>query len=105
MNIEVLVVPDCPHQAAATALIQMAVSDTRVSASLTTRTINDVEEAQRRAFAGSPTILLNGRDPFAVPDAPVGLGCRVYPTPTGLPSLRDLRQALKREAASGTVPA
>lgn len=102
MNIELLVIPDCPHAAAAAELITTAVADARVKATVTQTIIDSQEEAQQRGFMGSPTILLNGVDPFARPDAPAALSCRLYSTPDGLrgvPALGDLRQALKRVAA------
>jgi glutaredoxin len=55
------------------------------------------EEAERLAFRGSPTVLVDGRDPFATGDEPVGLACRVYPTDGGLagaPTEQQLRDAL-----------
>jgi hypothetical protein len=42
------------------------------------------EEARRLQFHGSPTILIDGRDPFDVPGMSVGLTCRLYRTPAGL---------------------
>ncbi len=57
------------------------------------------EEAQRRGFRGSPTFLIDGTDPFAAPDAPTGLTCRLYPTAAGLspvPEPTALRDALLR---------
>ncbi|NNM46960.1 hypothetical protein HJG52_13200 [Knoellia sp. DB2414S] len=102
MDIELLVVSDCPNEAAAAALIATAVADTGVRATITRTTIVSEDQAQQRGFIGSPTILLDGVDPFAVPAAAVGLACRLYSTPNGLagvPGLRDLRQALKRVAA------
>lgn len=59
------------------------------------------EEAERLAFRGSPTVLLDGRDPFADGDEPVGLSCRVYPTADGYrgaPTRVQLREALQRAA-------
>lgn len=103
MEIEVLVVPDCPHQAPATELIATALADTGVSAHVTITTITTLEQAQQRGFTGSPTILLNGSDPFATPDSPAALTCRLYLTPEGLrgvPELKQLRQALKQAAAA-----
>jgi len=102
MDIELLVIPDCPNDAAALDLIRTAVADTQVSATVTRTVIADERLARQRGFVGSPTIRLNGTDPFARPEAPVALACRLYPTPEGLrglPELRDLRQALKRVAA------
>jgi hypothetical protein len=58
------------------------------------------EDAQRLRFRGSPTIIIDGVDPFSAEDAPVGLSCRVYMTETGLegaPSLDQLLRALRRQ--------
>ncbi|MEO6882072.1 MAG: thioredoxin family protein [Mycobacteriaceae bacterium] len=91
IEIELLAVPDCPNEADAVDQITTAVADARVRAAVTRDLV-----ATR---VGSPTILLNGTDPFAQPDAAVGLACRLHATPHGLrgvPTLRDLRQALKR---------
>ena len=41
------------------------------------------DEAQEWGFHGSRSVLLDGHDPFAAPDAPVGLACRIYRTPQG----------------------
>ncbi|MGW2705338.1 hypothetical protein [Streptomyces sp. NPDC001340] len=46
----------------------------------------------------SPTVLIDGVDPFAVPGAPASLSCRLYLEPEGriegAPSLADLGRAL-----------
>lgn len=55
------------------------------------------EDAERLGFRGSPTVLIAGRDPFADPDAPCGLACRVFSTPDGLrgaPTVEQLVAAL-----------
>ena len=46
--------------------------------------VSTPEEAQEAQFRGSPTVLVDGRDPFSDPDAPVGLACRLYRTDEGL---------------------
>lgn len=102
IKIELLVVPDCPNEADAAELITTAAADTGVQATVTRIVIATLGQARERGFVGSPTILLNGADPFAQPDAAVALACRLYSTPDGargVPTLRDLRQALKRVAA------
>src|SRR3954470_12848526 len=102
MQIELLLVPDCPHATAAADLVATAVKDTGVTATITQVTLVSEEQARDRGFTGSPTILLDGWDPFASPEPFVRLACRLYATPDGLrgvPALRDLRQALKRVAA------
>jgi hypothetical protein len=69
-------------------------------------TVDSVERAEAVGFRGSPTILLDGVDPFANADAPVGLACRVYPTDggyEGAPSVAQLQAALG--SAAREVPA
>ena len=64
--------------------------------------IETPEAAAEAGFRGSPTVLIDGVDPFADPDAPVGLSCRVYRTDDGLagsPTLDQLRIAV--DAAGG----
>jgi hypothetical protein len=36
------------------------------------------EEAEKLGFHGSPTVIINGRDPFTFIDANYGLSCRIY---------------------------
>lgn len=80
MDIELLVVQeDCPNEAAAADPITTAVADTEVQSTVTGTIIVSQDQAQQRGLVGSPTILLNGSDPFAGPDAAVALSCRLYP--------------------------
>jgi hypothetical protein len=56
------------------------------------------EDAQRLRFIGSPTILIDGHDPFGGNEEVFGLTCRVYETPEGLagaPTLGQLREAIR----------
>jgi hypothetical protein len=60
--------------------------------------IDTPEDAVRLSFVGSPTILLDGEDPFE-PDVAggYGLSCRIYRTPEGVagsPSREQLRHVL-----------
>lgn len=99
VEIELLVVPECPNEAAAGELIRTVLADLQMTGAAVRTTIIDTEdEARRRGFTGSPTILVNGRDPFASADASTGLACRLYSTlegPRGVPDVPDLRRALK----------
>ncbi len=59
--------------------------------------VDTPEEAERLGFAGSPTVLVDGVDPFTTGDEPTGLACRVYATPDGpqgSPTLDQLRDVL-----------
>ena len=100
MDIELLVVPDCPNEGPAAALLRQALDDLDLhDVSPVTRVIDDQREAERVGFTGPPTFLLDGRDPFADPGSAPGLTCRMYRTPDGLagaPTLGQLRQVLER---------
>ncbi|CAN5461741.1 hypothetical protein BH23ACT6_BH23ACT6_23760 [soil metagenome] len=64
---------------------------------VTHRKVETPEAAEELSFRGSPTVLIDGRDPFADGDEPVGLSCRIYQTPdgqAGSPTLDQLRGAL-----------
>ena len=55
------------------------------------------EDAERLHFVGSPTILIDCRDPFDRTEGDFGLSCRVFETPEGLagsPTVEQLRAAL-----------
>jgi hypothetical protein len=59
--------------------------------------VNSVEDAERLGFLGSPTVLIDGADPFAEPDATPSLSCRVYRTvqgPAGSPTVEQLVSVL-----------
>lgn len=60
--------------------------------------VESEEDAERWAFHGSPSVLIDGRDPFAPAGAAVGLACRIYSTPSGVhgsPTLEQLRAAIQ----------
>lgn len=63
--------------------------------------VESEEDAERLRFRGSPTILIDGVDPFSSEDAPVGLSCRVYMTEAGLEGAPSLEQLLR--ALSGSI--
>lgn len=96
MRITVLAVSECPG--ARLALHRIAqVLDGR-SAEVELVEVTDEEEAVRRGMTGSPTILIDGVDPFAEPGASGSISCRLYRAvdglPAGSPSVHDLHRAL-----------
>ena len=62
--------------------------------------IADADEAARWGMCGSPTLLVNGHDPFAVPGKGPALACRMYQGDggrlEGAPTVEALRRALER---------
>ncbi len=101
MRIELLVVPQCPHESVAAEVLTQALADIGLgSVDFTVTVIDSQEDADRRHFIGSPTICVEGEDVFSEPGRPAAVACRVYPgLRPGVPKLGDLRQALKRAAA------
>jgi hypothetical protein len=85
----------CPHWQVADERLRALAGELHVRISY--RKITSVDEAQALHFIGSPTILVNGRDPFARGDELPGFACRVYDTPAGpagAPTTDQLREAL-----------
>jgi hypothetical protein len=61
------------------------------------------ETAQRLGFVGSPTVLVDGHDPFASPETAPGLACRVYQTPAGMASSPTVEQLTEVFTRAGTT--
>jgi len=69
-----------------------------MQAALSLEEVAGPEEAERLHFTGSPTILVDGSDPFGAADAPVAFACRFYVTPEGrdtVPTVAQLRAAIE----------
>lgn len=61
--------------------------------------VSTPEEAAELNFHGSPSVLVDGVDPFAEPGAPVGLACRLYRTGSGLSGAPTVEQLIELLAA------
>ena len=84
VHVTLLFFDGCPNWQQAEARIRQALREVGgPEDAVTLRRVETPEEAQQLSFRGSPTVLVNGEDPFADPSAPVGLTCRVYLTPPG----------------------
>lgn len=97
VTVTLLYFPGCPNWQTADANLRAALEETGADVAVQRRVVDTVEDAERLEFFGSPTILINGRDPFAEPGAVSGLSCRVYRTPAGVagaPTVAQLRTAL-----------
>jgi hypothetical protein len=111
MELTVLAVPDCPNAVLLAERLAAAL-DGCPDAVVRHRQVADEREAAETRMAGSPTLLINGTDPFAVPGKAPGLFCRLYRDAAGRlagsPSVEDLRRALEQarrgQRASGPQP-
>jgi hypothetical protein len=93
MKLEVLHVPDCPDLAPLLDRLRQ-VTDLPVI----TYEIDTDDEAAARGMSGSPTLLIDGVDPFATPELDTGVSCRIYRDEDGrmipAPSAAQLRDAI-----------
>lgn len=100
-TLEVLHVPGCPTLPR---LLQRLREVTELP--VVTREIRSTAEAEAAGMAGSPTLLVDGRDPFRTGGAgrECGMACRIYRDERGravpVPSIRQLRAALRTTRAS-----
>lgn len=95
MKIDLLYFDGCPHWKVADERLRRLAGSRGLE--VAHRKVTTPEEAEAHQFRGSPTILIDGRDPFANGDEPLGLSCRLYQTPdgpAGAPTVEQLEAAL-----------
>jgi hypothetical protein len=101
MDLILLSVPACPNAALFEERLAVAMA-WRPGAVMRRRVIADEQDAAQAGMHGSPTLLIDGVDPFAAPEEAPSLSCRLYRDAAGrpdrAPSVEALRQAL---AAAG----
>ncbi len=81
MTIEILYHEACTHHPRTIRDVRHVLAEEGVEADVRLINITSVEEAQRRGFVGSPTIIINGEDIEPAPQRELGHtrgSCRVY---------------------------
>jgi len=101
-------VPDCPNTAVLAArLDEVLDGQTDAEVEVEERVIADHGEAVAVGMTGSPTLLVDGSDPFAVPGASASMSCRLYRDETGAatgsPSIAALRAVLAGQTPATTA--
>lgn len=92
VRIEILYAADCPNLPVARSRVHEALRAARVHAVVEEFEVGSLEEAERLGLRGSPTIKVDGVDPFAG-GGEVSISCRLYRSegrPRGSPSVDDL---------------
>ncbi|MGW1279285.1 alkylmercury lyase family protein [Streptomyces tsukubensis] len=96
MKITVLTVPECPNASLAVERVIAALAGQGAEVDLVE--LHDQAQAAEYRMNGSPTILLDGVDPFAPAGAVPSVSCRLYRdadgSVSGAPSVAALREAL-----------
>ncbi|MEU1404822.1 alkylmercury lyase family protein [Streptomyces sp. NPDC005728] len=104
MRVEMLTVPDCPNGPVLRERLALALAG-HTDAEVTEHVVDDQAEAEQRGMHGSPTLLVDGRDPFAAPGTAASVSCRLYRGTDGrlggAPSVEELRRVLGTPTTGG----
>jgi hypothetical protein len=106
VKVQVQYFADCPNWHLAVERLDAVSADLRLDVAIELVAVTDEKDAERVGFHGSPTILIDGTDPFAVGSEATGMACRIYPTPTGpqgVPTLEMIHHALTAAARKRRV--
>lgn len=98
MKIQLLYFDGCPHRVEMELRLRKALDLSVIVTTIERSLVDSQEAADRYRFAGSPSILIDGRDPFPSDSGDFGLTCRMYSTPegaAGTPALEQLTEVIK----------
>lgn len=96
MQIDLLHIASCPNVAVVRQRLREAGEQLHLTIDVREVEVTTTEEANRLGMHGSPTILLDGRDPF--PGSPPSVSCRLYNNAgaaEGAPSVESLVDVLR----------
>jgi len=103
MQIEILHIAECPNWREAGVRLRAALASVRADVGdIDYHLVSDAAQLGDLAFAGSPTILVDGLDLFPSDGATSDLACRVYVSEgrlAGLPTVDELIDALRAREA------
>lgn len=83
-QVKLLYFQGCPNWEVARVRMEEALGRLGLGGEIGLQRVETAEEADKLGFRGSPTVLIDGVDPFGDPDAPTGPSCRVYRTEKGV---------------------
>jgi hypothetical protein len=102
MEVSLLYFDGCPNHHEALAQLEALLAEAGWVGSVELINVDSPERATQTQFRGSPTVWLDGIDPFLDVDAPIGLSCRIYLTAAGYqgtPPVEELRSAIAQAVA------
>lgn len=83
MRLQILSVPDCPNTSLLDGRLTEAIATLGLDLAVEHVTVADEAHARASGMNGSPTLLLDGVDPFAAPGVEPSVSCRLYPADGG----------------------
>jgi len=95
MKIQLLYFDGCPNWHVTDDRLREALEEIGSSVAVERVLVSTPEEAEAWSFHGSPSVLVDGEDPFVEPGADVGLSCRLYRTTTGLAGAPTVEQLIE----------
>ncbi len=95
MEIVLLYVPECPNRSPARAHLDRALAQAGLVAVIREEEVHTSEEAARLGMRGSPTILVDGHDPFSAMPDNTALSCRLYHSTSGFTGAPTVEQFIE----------
>ncbi|MFN2534928.1 MAG: hypothetical protein ABR528_06715 [Pseudonocardiaceae bacterium] len=103
MRLEIVQVPNCPNVGLLEQRLDEVLAGHPGPVQRVHRIVEDPDTAAAAGMTGSPTLLVDGLNPFAESGASTSVSCRLYRDedgrPQGAPTVTALRQALGLPAA------
>jgi hypothetical protein len=99
VNVQLLYIDGCPHWKMMEDRLHCALEVLGIETTIERCLVENQEDADRFSFPGSPSVLLDGRDPFPMNSDSFGVTCRRYLTPagpSGTPTVGQLTEVIRR---------
>lgn len=103
MDIKLLHITECPSWQICLRNLRHALIELYIGEPIQVTLLDSSNLDQFASFAGSPTILFDGKDLFSASDTEGELACRVYEGPTGMrgyPTTEEIIEAIRGRMAS-----
>lgn len=98
MRLEIVHIPGCPHVELLRQRLDQVLAERPEQVERVDRVVEDLASARVWGMSGSPTLLVDGVDPFAEPGSTPSESCRLYRDEDGgvqgAPTVAALRRAL-----------
>jgi hypothetical protein len=108
LHLTVLAVPSCPNAELLEQRLTQVLAG-RADVTVSRHEISDQDQAARMGMHGSPTLLIDGIDPFAQAGQHASVSCRLYRDhrgrSNGAPSVRQLLKAIRHPVTVVSGPA